>query len=96
MAQAETYPGGNPEVPLDARVLADEDRWAISPGYTVVPLSSPNEFTVVSNVQYPDGTWWHIVGLIELRDGKLYRMENYFAPQLPAPLAESIASWPAD
>ena len=72
-------------------VLGDEERWAISPGYTVIPLASPNAFTVKYRVQYPDGHWWHVVGQIELRDGKMYRMENYFAPEMPAPLAEFIA-----
>lgn len=92
--QFEDYPGAPPvpDVP-QIRLLGERERWAMSPAYTVVPLASPNDYTVVTRTQYPDGTWWHVVGLVEIRDGKLFRMENYFAPELAAPLAESIAAY---
>jgi hypothetical protein len=93
--QLEEWPEGSPTAPElpDARLLGDEDRWAITPAYTVVPLSSSGKFTLVYHSLYPDGSSWFVVGLIELRDEKLFRMENYFAPELPAPLVESIASY---
>jgi hypothetical protein len=89
-----SYPGA-PPVPAvpQIRLLGENERWAMSPGYTVVPLASPNEYTTVLRTQYPDGSWWHVVGLVEIRDGMLYHLENYFAPELPAPLAESIAAY---
>lgn len=93
LAQLEGYPEGSPYVPLDADIVGTEGRWAISPGYTVVALSSPNEFTIVTKARYPDGTLWHIVAVVELRDEKLFRMENYFAPEMRAPLVESMASY---
>jgi hypothetical protein len=31
--------------------------------------------------------------LVELRDERLFRLESFFAPELPAPLAESIATY---
>ena len=31
--------------------------------------------------------------MVELRDDLLYRMEFYYAPELPAPLAESMATF---
>ena len=86
-----TYPGGAPDMPLETRLLGDDDRWAITPSYTVVPLSAPNEFTVINRTEYPDGSIWHSVAMVELRDDLLYRLEVYFAPEMPAPLAESIA-----
>ncbi|MEA2676223.1 MAG: hypothetical protein QOJ81_364 [Chloroflexota bacterium] len=94
-AQMEQYPGGGVQNPLPtaARLLVDEDRWAITPSYTVVPLTARNEFTALLRAQYPDGRWWHIIVLIELRDEKLYRTINYFAPELPTPLGESIAAY---
>jgi hypothetical protein len=94
-AQLEQYPGGGVQNPVEteARVVADEERWAITPSYTVVPLAGRNEFTVLMRAQYPDGRWWRIIVLVELRDEKIYRAENYFAPELPAPLAESIAAY---
>lgn len=94
-AQLEQYPGGGVQNPVatDARLLADPERWAITPAYTVVPLAGMNEFTVLFRAQYPDGRWWHMLTLVELRDERLYRTVNYFAPEMPAPLAESIAAY---
>jgi hypothetical protein len=94
-AQLEQWPDGSPTAPdlPDARLLGEEDRWAMTPAYTVVPLSSSGKFTLLYHSLYPDGSSWFVVGLIELRDEKLFRMENYFAPELPAPLVESIASY---
>ncbi len=84
-AQVEGWPDGSPVAPYlpDARLLGDDDRWAITPAYTVVPLTSSGKFTLLYHSVYPDGTSWFVVGLIELRDEKLFRMENYFAPELP-------------
>jgi hypothetical protein len=95
-AELEAYPGGGPVTPSvdEVTTLGDEERWAITPGYTVVPLASPNAFTIKFRILYPGGEWWHCIGLIELRDEKIYRLENYFAPEMPAPLAESIAAFP--
>jgi len=94
-AQLEQYPGGGVQNPVatDARLLADAERWAITPAYTVVPLAGRKEFTVLFRAQYPDGRWWHMLTLVELRDEKIYRTVNYFAPEMPAPLAESIAAY---
>jgi hypothetical protein len=94
-AQLEQYPDGGVQNPLatTARMLEEEDRWAITPAYTVVPLAGRMEFTVLMRIQYPDGRWWHNIVLVELRDERIYRTENYFAPELPAPLQESIAAY---
>ncbi len=95
LAEMDAYPDGGPVVPStsEMHVVDDEERWAMSPGFTVVPLASPNEYTVTYRILYPGGQWWHVVAHLMIRDGKLYRMENYFAPELPGPLSESIANW---
>jgi len=48
LAQLQAYPGGGPVIPSpsEVHVLEDEERWAMSPGFTVVPLASPDDFTV--------------------------------------------------
>jgi hypothetical protein len=94
-AQLEQYPDGGIQNPLAtaSRMIEEEDRWAITPAYTVVPLAGRTEFTVLMRVQYPDGRWWHIITLVELRDERIYRTESYYAPELAAPLAESIAAY---
>jgi hypothetical protein len=93
--QLREYPGVDKIVPqlTDAQIIGDEERWALSPAYTVVPLASPNEFTTIMRSQYPDGSWWRIVTFVQLRDQKLYRLEVYYAPELSAPLPESIAAY---
>jgi len=92
--QAEMYPGGVPDVPLlpNAHLVGDDERWVITPGFTVVPLATANEFTIIGRVPYPDGTVWHSVLMVELREELLYRMDIYFAPEMEAPLMDSLLS----
>src|SRR5689334_7044466 len=68
LAEGDNYPGGTPEVSIpDSKLVLDDDRWAITPSFTVVPLASPTSFTVVMKVRYPDGLDWFAVLLVELR-----------------------------
>jgi hypothetical protein len=95
-AQFESYPGvfdSNDDVLPDPRLIGDHDRWVITPGFNVVPLTAPNSVTMLYRDVYPDGSTWYVVGLLELRDELIYRFEFFFAPELPAPLAESIAAY---
>jgi hypothetical protein len=95
MAGLEQYPGGPPDAEEVPRmdIVNEESRWAITPAYTVVPLTDPQMFTIIGTSKYPDGLLWHIVMSVQLRDEKLYRTEVYFAPPIPAPLAASIANY---
>jgi hypothetical protein len=93
-AMLEQYPGGLERESSDishTTIVDEDERWAISPGYTVVPLSQPGSYTTLTRLSYPDGSWWRVVTLVELRDDKVYRAESYFAPEMSAPLASSIA-----
>jgi hypothetical protein len=93
----EEYPSGLPDNSVDAlgaEVVGNDERWAISPGYTVVPMTRPDRYTTIVRVAYPDGSWWRTVTFVQLRDGKIYRLESYFAPELRAPLADSVAAYP--
>jgi hypothetical protein len=88
-AQLQNYPGGLPETaPADvakAKVVGDEERWAITRGYTVLPLAGPERYTIVTRVPYPDGSRWWVVSIITLRDEKIFHTETYFAPEFEAP-----------
>ncbi len=87
-AQLEGYPGGLPtdDPGLDNVVLVGgEDRWAITPGYTVLPLSGPDRYTAVVRTVYPDGSPWHIITIVDLRDGLVHRSTTYFAPEFEPP-----------
>jgi hypothetical protein len=87
-AQLENYPGGLPAAEADdptTKIVGDEDRWAITPGYTVLPLSGPERFTTVSRVPYPDGSRWWVVSIITLKDQRVIHSESYFAPEFDPP-----------
>jgi hypothetical protein len=93
-AMLEGYPGGLPSDGVnDPQIVEEGERWAMTPGYTVVPMSQPNRYTTSVRIAYPDGSFWRTVTVVELRGDKVYRLESYFAPELPAPLVESIAAF---
>jgi hypothetical protein len=94
-AQAANYPGGmsEPSNPDESTIIGDEERWAISPNYTVVPLAAGHVFTTITRSAYPDGSTWHVLVIAEVRDGKIYRADYFFAPELSAPLTESMADY---
>jgi hypothetical protein len=39
----------------------------------------------VMRVRYPDGTWWWVLNLYEVRDDRVWRSRSYFAPDFDAP-----------
>jgi ketosteroid isomerase-like protein len=87
-AQLENYPGGLPAARFDdpkTKIVGDEERWAITPGYTVLPLSGPERFTTITRAPYPDGSRWWVVSILTLRDGKVAYAETYFAPEFEPP-----------
>jgi len=87
-AQLEKYPGGLPAARFDdphTKILGDEERWAISPGYTVLPLQGPERFTTVTRAPYPDGSRWWVVSILTLKEGKVWHAETYFAPEFDPP-----------
>jgi hypothetical protein len=88
-AMLERFPGGlRADVGLAGAkpvVLGDEERWVLTPGYTVVPLAGPGTYTGTVRVRYPDDSIWHVVALFELRDGRIWKRTTYFAPEFEPP-----------
>jgi hypothetical protein len=87
-AQLEKYPGGLPGERFDeakTKVLGEDERWAISPGYTVLPLSGPDRYTTVTRSPYPDGSYWWVVSILTIKDDKVVHAETYFAPEFDPP-----------
>ena len=86
--QLENYPGGLPDARVDdvrTKVIIDEDRWALTPSYTVLPLAGPERYTTVNRTPYPDGSTWYIVSVITLKDDLIFHAETYFAPEFEPP-----------
>lgn len=87
-AQIEGYPGGLPASAADVReaqVVGDDERWVITPGYTVLPLAGPERYTTVVRTKYPDGSDWYVIAIVELRGGRMVRSTTYFAPTFERP-----------
>jgi hypothetical protein len=87
-AQLEHYEQGSAAAEADdprTKVLGDEERWAMTPGYTVLPLAGPERYTTVSRAVYPDGSHWWVVSILTLRDDRIVHAETYFAPEFDPP-----------
>jgi SnoaL-like protein len=92
LAIVEHYPSGGYEGEGTTRIVGTEDRWVLTPAFTVQRIEGAGDtYTGVTRGRYPDGTDWHIVTIGEIRDGRLWRAETYFAPAFPAPSWR--ASW---
>lgn len=82
----EHYPGGGYSGRGTERVVGAEDHWALTPGFKVLRIEGTGDtFTGVTRGRYPDGSDWHIVTIGQMRGGKLWRAETYFAPAFEPP-----------
>lgn len=81
----EHYPGGYEGRGTD-RVAGAEDRWVLTPMFSVLRIEGTGDtFTGVSRGHYPDGTDWYIVTIAEVRDGRIWRADTYFAQTFEPP-----------
>ena len=88
----ENYPSGGYVGSGSERVVGTEDRWVMTPAFTLLRVEGAGDtFTGISRGRYPDGSEWTIVTIGEVRDGRVWRAETYFAPAFPAP--DWRASW---
>jgi len=71
------------------RVTGSEDRWILSPGvggFTPTRIvGNGDTFTVESMGTYPGGESYHVIAIVELRDGLVFRVRTYFAAPFEAP-----------
>lgn len=80
------YPSGGYEGQGTRRIVGTEDRWVMTPAFTVLRIEGKGDtFTGVSKGRYPDGSDWYIVTIGQVRDGRVWRCETYFAPAFDAP-----------
>jgi hypothetical protein len=81
----EHYPGGAPQV-VSTHVVGSEDRYVVTPMLTIERVAGSGDLWWGDGVAvYPDGSTWHLVVLIELRDGLVFREVEYFAAPFEAP-----------
>lgn len=77
------------------RVTGSEDRWVLSPGFaSFMPtriVGSGDTFAVEVIGTYPGGESYHVISILELRNGLVFRGRTYFAAPFEAP--EWRARW---
>ena len=83
----ENYPGGTP------RETSQSGPRPKPPALT----GSGDQFTAAGQITYPNGETWHAISLIEVRDGKIAKITDYFgapfeAPAWRAPYVEKAAA----
>ena len=71
----ENYPGGEPR---------ETSASGPSPKPPVI-VGAGDQFTATGQVKYPNGETWHLVSLIELRDGKIAKITDFFGAPFEAP-----------
>jgi ketosteroid isomerase-like protein len=71
------------------RVTGSEDRWILAPGFaSFTPtriVGNGDTFTVEAISTYPGGDTYHVISILELRDGLIFRGRTYFAAPFEAP-----------
>ena len=87
-AIGERYPGAEgghlPVTP--GSIVGRDDEFITGPSWNLIHLAgSGDDFTLTGTITYPNGEVWHAVGLLTLRDGKIWREANYFAPPFERP-----------
>ncbi len=81
----EHIPQGLPELE-SVRIVGSEDQWVTTPAFTIQRVvGSGDTWWADGRVRYPDGSTWHIVSIMELRDGLVHHETNYFAEPFDAP-----------
>ena len=89
-AVIENYPGRveTGMKPSIGRIVGMDDSFVTSPfpAWNIIHLAgSGDDFQATATVLYPDGKTWHLVALITLREGKIWREVDYFAEPFEPP-----------
>jgi ketosteroid isomerase-like protein len=83
--QLENYPDLEPGSTELEEVIGGTT-YALTPMYTLVTVDgSGDRGTAIVRARYPDGSRWWVVNLYELRDGRIARSRNFFAPEFEPP-----------
>ncbi len=85
-AVLENYPGRIEGDSSTVQVAATDELRVVAPLFKVVRVEGAgNAGTYYGRSRYPDGTIWWVVGLYQLRDGRIGRSTIFFAQEFEAP-----------
>jgi ketosteroid isomerase-like protein len=86
-AMLANYPGGEPRPGKVDHIVGSEDRWVMTPSYLPMRVEGDgDQYTIVAHITYPDGSEWHEVQLVQLKDGRIARITAYYAAPFEAPV----------
>jgi hypothetical protein len=69
----------------------------MSPGFKALRVAGSGEhFTTTGRVRYATGEEWHLVQLLEVRDGRIRQVTSYFAEPFEAPEWRAAFREPTD
>lgn len=84
----ENYPGaGEGLSPAMNQLVGRDDEFVAGPSWNIVHMVGSGEeaITLIGTITYPNGETWHVVTLFTVRDQKIWREVNYYAPPFEAP-----------
>jgi hypothetical protein len=81
------YPGGLGSVDADrSRVVGSDEHWLMTPTFTTLRVTGSGDIhTILVKARGSDDTEWHVIGLVRLRNGRIWRATYFFAPEFEAP-----------
>jgi hypothetical protein len=89
VALLQTYPGGLAQGAMDrddVRTVGVDERWVMTPTFTVVRVEGSGEtYTVSFRVRYPDDSTWYLIGIRTIKGGLIQTATTYFAPLFDPP-----------
>lgn len=84
LAANRAYPG-LPDVEL-RRLTGAEDRWVVDAMFTPRRIVGSGDVWVgEATMRYPAGDTWEFVTIIELRDGRIWHVTEYWSPRSEPP-----------
>ena len=80
------YPGGVGTVAGEHRLVGSDDRFIMTPSFSIVRIEgSGDTFTFAGTIRYANGELWHMVAIVEARNGRVAKTTTYYAAPFSAP-----------
>lgn len=92
----EDFPAGMPQIDVH-QIAGAEDRYVMTPSMTIQRIAGSGDVWIAEGVNtYANGDVYHIVQLLRLRDGRIWKSTTYFAAPFDAPAWRASLVAPID
>lgn len=87
MAVLAAYPGGIGSIDAErSRVVGSDEHWLMTPTFTALRVTGSGDVhTILVKARAADDAEWHVICLVRLRNGRIWRATYFFAPEIDAP-----------